>query len=120
MILRLALTELIGGFLALPGWWYTHGLTMMLAWVRRTVRDASQLFALGVWMRNLFVPMYGETEWSGRLISFGVRMAMIFVRGIAVALWTVLALAAFAAYLAVLPAAIIGLLYHGSGLLFFR
>lgn len=119
MIMRLVLSELVGGFLALPVWWYTRGLAIMSEWVRRTVREASQMFALGVWVRNLFVPMYGETEWSGRLISFGVRMVMIAVRGVAVAFWTVLALAGFFAYLVSLPLAILGLLYHGSGILFF-
>lgn len=119
MIMRLILTELVGGFLALPVWWYTRGLSIMSDWVRRTIREASEMFALGVWVRNLFVPMYGETEWSGKIISFGVRIAMIFVRGVAVAFWTVLALGAFAAYLVSLPLAVIGALYHGTGLLFF-
>ena len=118
-MMRLVLTELIGGFLALPMWWYTRGLSVMSEWLRRTVRDASQMLALGVWVQNLFVPMYGETEWSGRLISFGVRLVMIFVRGIAVAFWAVLALALFAAYFVSLPVALLGFLYHASGLVFF-
>lgn len=117
--MRLVLTEMVGGFLALPVWWYTRGLSIVSEWVRRTVRYASQLLSLGVWARNLFVPMYGETEWSGRLISFVVRAAMILTRGIAVAIWTVLAFGIFVAYLVSLPLAVLGLLYHGSGMLFF-
>lgn len=118
MVLRLILSELAGGFLALPVWWYGRGLAMMAAWLRRSVREASELFALGVWVRNVFVPMYGETEWSGRLISFLIRVTMIAARGTAVAVWTAVAAAGFAAYLAVLPAAVLGLLYHGAGWLF--
>lgn len=119
MVLRLVLTELIGGIVALPAWWYTRGLAIMTAWFRRFVRDASERFSLGVWVKNLFVPMYGDTEWSGRLISFGVRFAMIFVRGGAVAVWSSGAFICLAAYVVVLPAAILGLLYHAVGLIVF-
>ena len=119
MVLRLVLTELFGGIVSLPAWWYTRGLSIMTAWFRRFVRDASERFSLGVWVKNLFVPMYGDTEWSGRLISFGVRFAMIFVRGAAVALWSSAAFVGLAAYVVILPAAILGLLYHAVGLILF-
>lgn len=119
MVLRLIFSECVGGFLTLPVWWYGRGLAMMSAWLRRSVRDASELFALGVWARNLFVPMYGETEWSGRAISFLIRMVMIVARGAAVATWTAVAVAGFAAYLVLLPAAALGVLYHGVGLFLF-
>jgi hypothetical protein len=90
----------------------------MVAWFRRTVSDASETFALGVWMKNLFVPMYGDTEWSGRLISFGIRFVMIFVRGGAVAIWSSFAFVGLVAYVLVLPLAIFGLIYHAVGLIF--
>ncbi len=119
MFLRLAAVELFGGFAGLPVWWYGRGLSMMSAWLRRSVREASELFALGVWMRNLFVPMYGETEWSGRLISFLIRSVMVVARGSAVAVWSAVAVAGFAAYLVVPPAAVLGILYHGAGMALF-
>lgn len=117
MILRLVLSEWLGGFLALPRWWYGRGWSMMTAWVARTVRDASRTFALGVWVRNLFVPMYGDDAWSGRLISIGIRSVMIVGRGMAVGLWSALALSAFALYALALPAAVLGVAYHGIGLI---
>lgn len=119
MAWRLVLNELIGGFLMLPIWWYTRGLALMSAWTRRTVRDASRTFALGVWVKNLFVPMYGETEWSGRAISVVVRAAMIVGRGFAVGIWSAFALLAFALYVCSFPAIILGILYHGVGLMVF-
>lgn len=119
MAWRLVLSELVGGFLTLPVWWYARGLSLMSGWVKRAMANASRTFALGVWVKNLFVPMYGETEWSGRFISFAVRAAMIVGRGFAVGIWTILAFLAFAFYLLVLPAAILGVLYHGISLLFF-
>ncbi|MEI6511439.1 MAG: hypothetical protein WCO25_05380 [Candidatus Uhrbacteria bacterium] len=119
MVLRLVLTELFDGIVSLPAWWYTRGLAIMTAWFQKFVRDASERFSLGVWVRNLFVPMYGDTEWSGRAISFGVRFAMIFVRGGAVAVWSSAAFVGLAVYVLALPMAILGLLYHAVGLIVF-
>ncbi len=118
MVARLILSELLSGVFALPVWWYTRGLVLVSTWCRETVKNTSQLFGLGVWVKNLFVPMYGETEWSGRAISFVIRVAMIFVRGSAVALWAVVAIISFVVYISVLPLAILGILYHGLFLLF--
>ena len=115
MVLRLVLAELFGGIASLPGWWYARGLSIVTAWFRKTVRNASETFSLGVWVKNLFVPMYGETEWSGRVISFFVRFAMIFMRGAAVAAWSAVAFLGLAAYVAILPLAILGLAYHAVG-----
>jgi len=119
MVFRLVFTELFGGIASLPVWWYTRGLSSMVAWFRASVRNASETFSLGVWVKNLFVPMYGDNEWSGRVISFGVRFAMIFVRGGAVAAWSFVAFVGLALYALVLPAAILGLLYHSVGLIVF-
>jgi hypothetical protein len=113
MILRLATAELLGGFLALPGWWYTKGLEIVWGWVKRTVNEASQLFALGVWVKNLLVPMYGETQLSGKVISFFLRLAVIVLRGLAVAVWVLVAAAALVIYLLALPAGVLGIFYHG-------
>jgi len=119
MVLRLVLTEVFGGIASLPIWWYTRGLSLMTAWFRNSVRDASETFSLGVWVKNLFMPMYGDNEWSGRVISFGVRFAMIFVRGGAVAAWSLIAFVGLAVYVLVLSAAVLGLLYHSVGLILF-
>lgn len=115
MVWRLVFRELVGGFLFLPVWWYTRGLALMTEWMGRTVRDAAKTFALGVWVKNLFVPMYGDTEWSGRILSFFIRLVMIVWRGLAVGAWTVVACGAFIAYVLVLPLSLIGLVYHGVG-----
>ena len=119
MVFRLVLTELFDGIVALPFWWYTRGLSMMVEWFRKTVRHAYEAFSLGVWVKNLFVPMYGETEWTGRVISFGVRVTMIFTRGGAVAVWSTVAFTGLAAYVVIFPLAVLGLLYHAVGLILF-
>ena len=72
---------------------------------------------VGVWIRNIFVPMYGSDDIAGRIISFFMRVAMIVLRSSAVVLATVFLLVIFLAYL-VFPLVVLGLvLYHGLGLL---
>jgi len=118
LAIRYFFIDLIGGIVAFPVWWYTHGLVMMAKWAGGSVSSASAYLGLGVWVKNLFVPMYGETSWQGRLISFAVRFFMIVLKGIGVGTWAVLTFAAFAVYVAVLPLAVIGIIYHAIGAAF--
>jgi len=115
LAIRYFFVDLIGGVLGFPVWWYTHGLAMMARWAGGSVRSASQYLGLGVWMKNIFVPMYGETSFAGRAISFGVRFFMILVKGFGVILWSIFAFIAFAVYVAILPLAVLGLVYHAVG-----
>ncbi len=117
-VLAMVGSELIGSILWFPVWWYTRGLTLVLGWARNVAREANESYALGVWVKNLFVPMYGDSEWSGRLLSFFVRMGMIVVRGASVLLWCVAAALGVAAYAAALPLAVMGLLFHSVGSIF--
>ena len=118
LAIRYFFVDLIGGVVGFPIWWYTHGLFTMAKWAGGSVRSASQYLGLGVWIKNLFVPMYGETAIAGRLISFAVRLFMIVIKGIGVLLWSVFAFVAFAVYVSILPLAVLGLVYHGVGAAF--
>lgn len=112
---RYFFVDLLGGIVAFPLWWYTRGLAHMAAWAGHAVGTASRNLGLGVWVRNLFVPMYGESGIEGRLISFFMRLAMIIGRGIGVLVWSVVVGVAFALYLAAPAACVFGLLFHASG-----
>lgn len=101
-VVKKGLFELI----LLPVWWYTTGLKDVFFATLNSMRSASVFFGLGVWVKNLFVPMYGETSFSGRAISFGVRLVVIAVRGLAVLLTSGLAWIGLALYLIILPAAL--------------
>lgn len=113
---RYFFVDFLGGIAAFPLWWYTRGLALAVAWVGRTVRGASAALGFGVWVKNVFVPMYGEYQWSGRIISFFIRLIMIIVLGIGVAAWSLAALLLFAVYLVALPAAVLGILFHAGGM----
>lgn len=108
--------DLLGGIIAFPLWWYTFGLKMMIEWLGRTIKMINQYSAVSIWIRNLFVPMYGETAVSGRIISFFVRLFMILLRGLAFIIFSLLALLIFVFYLAILPLAVLGILFHLGGL----
>lgn len=105
----------LGGVLRFPLWWYGRGLGLAAGRASASVAHAARSLALGVWTRNLFVPMYGETGAEGRLISFFVRLSMVILRGFAVALWAALVWAVFALYVLAPAAAVTGMLFHLAG-----
>lgn len=116
LVLRYAIKDVIGGIIFFPIWWYTVGFMTVLSWAASSIGEMSQMFGLGVWVRNLFVPMYGDTSIIGRLISFGIRLVMIAVRGAVVACWSVIVFVCVGVYLALLPAVVSGVVFHVTGL----
>ncbi|OGL66384.1 hypothetical protein A2856_01680 [Candidatus Uhrbacteria bacterium RIFCSPHIGHO2_01_FULL_63_20] len=107
--------DFVGGVVLFPVWWYTRGLMQAGRWAVGAFSSANRTLGWSIWAKNLFVPMYGETEWSGRIISFGVRFTMLIVRGVGVLVWGVGALALFVFYLIAPPLAVIGILYNAVG-----
>lgn len=108
--------DIFGGVAKFPVWWYSRGLAHMTKWVTGSMATANRYFGVGVWIKNIFVPMYGDASWQGRIISVFMRLFMILVRGIGLILWTIIALLLFAVYLLVLPLSILGILYHAGGM----
>lgn len=79
---RFVLLDLVGDVVAFPVWWYTRGLAKFLAWCAESARYQWQSIGVGVWLKNLFVPMFGQTDFWGRVISFFLRVFQIIGRGI--------------------------------------
>ncbi len=65
-----------------PIWWYTHGLLRMLTWWQERSRLLWHRLSIGLWARNILVPMFGQYDWQGRIISFLIRLAQIIFRSI--------------------------------------
>jgi len=103
-------------FLTLPFWWYTSGLKNTLVWFSKSLQSSIRFFGLDVWIKNLFVPMYGETAITGRLISFFVRLFMIVFRGIGVIVSFVFLILMVAFYLLFLPVSVLGFFYQLIGM----
>lgn len=73
---------LVGDLLRFPLWWYGKGwwelACRVVGWWSASLRGLNLI----VWLKNLFVPMYGQNDWAGIFISFFVRLAQIIVRGL--------------------------------------
>ncbi len=80
--------EILLDFLFWPIWWYSAGFLKVLTSAFGQVVYQYEYLGLGVWIKNIFTPMYGMYDWESRIISFLVRIAQIFVRGILLILWT--------------------------------
>ena len=107
--------DLVGGIVLFPVWWYTRGLLVAAKGAAGAFASANRNIGFTVWLKNLFVPMYGETELSGRLVSFGVRLGVLGFRGLGVLAWGTTGILMFFVHLVALPLAVIGILYHGLG-----
>jgi hypothetical protein len=114
MFFQLALSRV----LRLPIWWYGQGIAAFLKRLSQAISDVSKTLAIRVWMKNLFIPMYGDTSFAGRTISFGIRLVMIVIRELGVVLFSLLLFVGLLVYAAALPVVIFGLLYHLLGLFF--
>lgn len=92
--------DIVGSFLYFPVWWYTAGALRTGRFCVGTVRGQGRSFAIGVWLKNLFTPMYGLRDWQGRIISFFMRLMIVTWYSIVLAALSVLMLAVFLAWLA--------------------
>lgn len=80
---RLLFVDLIGSVLWFPVWWYTTGIKKMIQFCIDGLRYRIRQYAFAIWIKNFFVPMYGQYDWQGRLISVFMRFVVIVARGIA-------------------------------------
>lgn len=110
--LRYFFIDLLGGVIKFPIWWYTHGLVFVAKGGWSWIAGYSKTLALSVWMKNLFVPMYGLYDWQSRIISFLMRVAQIIARAIGVLILTVIIAVALVIYLAILPFTVIAFIYQ--------
>ena len=93
--------EFILDFLLFPFWWYTVGAKRALTYCFNFFRSGNELLAPGLWLKNIFVPMFGQTDWQGRLVSFFMRLGNVIGRTIALLVWLILALALLSLWLAI-------------------
>ncbi len=54
----------------------------------------------GLWLKNIFVPMFGQYDWQGRLVSFFMRLVQVVVRSVALVFWLIACLVLFVLWLA--------------------
>ncbi len=86
------LARFLGNIIFFPLWWYSVGFVRFATKILLFWRDEQRSLGLMVWVRNIFVPMYGQNELAGRLISFVMRVVQILARGLMMLFWVVIGL----------------------------
>jgi len=82
--------QIIGKIIYFPIWWYSLGFGRLIKSAGRFWRNQERSLGFLVWVKNIFVPMYGQRDWMGRIISFVVRLVQIIARGIALLFWSLI------------------------------
>jgi len=109
------IAEILGKILYFPAWWYSVGLARCARKAWLFLRDREKSLSLFVWIKNWFVPMYGQRDWVGRLISFLVRSVQIIIRGAALIFWLILAAIILLLWIIIPVLLIIGLSFQLAG-----
>jgi len=100
------IVQIIGEVLYFPIWWYSVGFARQTKYIFRLWLGQEESLGFSVWAKNIFTPMYGQHDWSGRLISFFVRLVQVIGRGAVLLVLLVLAILSLLLWL-VLPLAIL-------------
>lgn len=100
----------VADFLYTPVWWYTRGLWRQLRGAGASLSRKQKDLAMEVWLKNLLVPMYGQYDITGRLISFFMRLVQIVGRAFILAVWTVLCVVWLMAWL-LIPIGVVYLIW---------
>ncbi|OGY43775.1 MAG: hypothetical protein A2729_00820 [Candidatus Buchananbacteria bacterium RIFCSPHIGHO2_01_FULL_39_14] len=98
-ILKATIVDLILDLLYFPVWWYTKGFIKISLYFLNNIQKRQESLSFFIWLKNIFVPMYGQSDFEGRLISFFVRLAQVFFRLIGLLFWLIVDLMIFLLYL---------------------
>ncbi|RMD51359.1 hypothetical protein D6827_02390 [Candidatus Parcubacteria bacterium] len=118
LALKYFFVDLFGGIIRWPFWWYTRGLVLVIGWSVDTVKMYAKTLAISVWIKNIFVPMFGFYDWQSRLISFIMRVANIIGRSIALFILILIVILFLAMYLLILPVSVGFFIYQLQGVIF--
>ena len=95
----LAFRDAVLYYAVVPLWWYSEGLVHQLRSLGNAIREIDYITGFTVWLTHLFVPMYGQRDWQGRLISVFIRVTQIIIRGFLLVFLVVIRMALTALYI---------------------
>jgi hypothetical protein len=107
LIFQRLLLEAVFDIVYFPLWWYTKGLGHAAQWSLGVFKNGNASLGPGLWLKNIFVPMYGQNDWQGRLVSFFMRLINVIGRSIALFFWMLFSITLFLLWL-ILPVAMVG------------
>ena len=111
LVIQRMVLELVLDLVYFPLWWYTAGTKKAAITCYHLLQDGNMRMAPGLWLKNIFAPMYGQTDWRGRLTSFFVRSANIVLRGFALLVWLIVVVMIFLLWL-VFPVFVVYMLFQ--------
>ena len=111
LFLRYFFVDLAWGIIRWPLWWYTNGFIFVIKWGASTIDYYGKSLAVGVWVKNIFVPMFGQRDIQSRIISFFMRIVNIIFRSITLGIWAIIVLIAVLVYVALPPLFLTGFVY---------
>lgn len=97
--LRFLAFDVFGSFLYLPLWWYTGGLARTARFCVGSFVGLARSYGVAIWFKNLFVPMYGQRDVFGRVISVVLRLVVIVWYSFLLLVYAALLLVVFAAWI---------------------
>lgn len=100
IILQHLFLEAILDLLYFPLWWYSAGIKHAGRRCWHLFKNGNDNLAPGLWLRNIFVPMFGQYDFQGRLVSIFMRLANVIGRGIALFFWLIVCVGLFLFWLA--------------------
>ena len=103
------LVKIVWDFVYFPLWWYSEGLLKTLRGVYNFWREQEASLGFSVWLKNIFVPMYGQQDFAGRAISFFIRLVQIIYRGTVLLIFIILGLLFLTIYLFLPPALLLAI-----------
>jgi len=104
--------QIIGEILYFPVWWYSVGLGRLIVSLAAFWRGQEAALGLFVWLKNIFVPMYGQRDLASRAISFVMRLVQIILRGAALLVWLAVLIIILIIWLALPPALFLALAWQ--------
>ncbi len=89
LVLQRLFIEFVFDVLYFPLWWYGPGLFRVLRFAIELFKDGNRSLAPALWLKNIFVPMFGQTDIGGRLMSIFMRFVNVIGRSTALFVWLI-------------------------------
>ena len=82
-VLRISVLKSLTSIVYFPAWWYTRGFFRVLKGVGNSVATYNNSLGFTIWLKNIFTPLFGQSDIWGRILSFFLRFFNIIFRGLA-------------------------------------
>ena len=87
VVLQRMVLEFVIDLLYFPIWWYTGGAKHAAIFCYNLLQDGNMFLSPGLWLKNMFVPMFGQTDFQGRMMSIFMRFVNFVGRSIGMIIW---------------------------------